>query len=78
MMTRMVQLAVAADLTEAEEIQTMLHAAGIACELERAVDHHPTGIEDLPARVLVPEADLEAAQDALEALSDPDDILGEE
>jgi putative signal transducing protein len=77
-MGRMVQLVVANDLTEAEEIQTMLHAAGIPCELERAVDHHPTGIEDLPARVLVPESELEAAQDALEALSDPDDILGEE
>jgi len=56
----------------------MLHAAGITCELEHAVDHHPSGIEDLPARVLVPESELEAAQDALEALSDPDDILGEE
>jgi hypothetical protein len=74
----MVQLTVAADLTEAEEIQTMLHAAGIACQIEHAVEHHPTGIEDLPARVLVPEAELEAAQNALEALSDPDNLLGEE
>jgi hypothetical protein len=74
----MVQLTVAADLTEAEEIQTMLHAAGIPCQIEHAVEHHPTGIEDLPARVLVPEAELEAAQNALEALSDPDNLLGEE
>lgn len=77
-MTRMVQVAVAADLTEAEEIQTMLHAAGIPCQVEHAVEHHPTGTEDLPARVLVPEAELEAAQNALEALSEPEDILGEE
>jgi hypothetical protein len=77
-MTQMVQLTVAADLTEAEEIQTMLHTAGIACQIEHAVEHHPTGIEDLPARVLVPEAELEAAQNALEALSDPDNLLGEE
>jgi hypothetical protein len=77
-MTQMVQLAVAADLTEAEEIQTMLHAAGIQCQVEHAVEHHPTGIEDLPARVLVPEAELEAAQNALEALSDPDNLLGED
>jgi hypothetical protein len=77
-MTQMVQLAVAADLTEAEEIQTMLNAAGISCQIEHAVEHHPTGIEDLPARVLVPEAELEAAQNALEALSDPDNLLGEE
>jgi hypothetical protein len=74
----MVQVAVAADVTEAEEIQTMLHAAGIACQMEHAVDHHPTGTEDLPTRVLVAESELEAAQNALEALSDPEDILGEE
>ena len=77
-MTQLVQLTVAADLTEAEEIQTMLHAAGISCQIEHAVEHHPTGIEDLPARVLVPEGELEAAQNALEALSDPDNLLGEE
>lgn len=76
-MTQMVQLAVAADLTEAEEIQEMLRAAGIPCQIEHAVEHHPSGIEDLPARVLVPEAELEAAQNVLEALSDPDNILGE-
>jgi hypothetical protein len=56
----------------------MLHAAGIECRVEHAVEHHPTGTDDLPARILVPEAELEAAQNALEALSDPDDILGEE
>ena len=32
----------------------MLHAAGIACELEQAVEHHPTGLEDAPPQVLVP------------------------
>jgi hypothetical protein len=77
-MTNMVQVAVAGDLTEAEEIQTMLHAAGIPCEVHQAVEHHPSETEDLPARVLVPEDELEAAQDALEALSDPEDLLGEE
>jgi hypothetical protein len=63
-MTRLVQVAVAADLTEAEEIQTMLHAAGIRCELEPAVEHHPTGLED--------------AQAAIEELSEPDEFLGDE
>lgn len=77
-MTRMVQVVVAGDLTEAEEIQTMLHAAGIPCEVEQAVEHHPSGIEDLPARVLVPEDELEAAQNVLEALSERDELLGEE
>jgi Putative prokaryotic signal transducing protein len=77
-MSRMVQVTVAADLTEAEEIQTMLHAAGIPCEVQQAVEHHPTGLEDAPQRVLVEESDLEAAQNAIEALSDPDEFLGDE
>jgi hypothetical protein len=75
-MTRMVQVAVAADLAEAEVLQGMLHSAGISCEVEQAVEHHPTGLEDAPQRVLVPEAELEAAQNAIEALSDPEDVLG--
>jgi hypothetical protein len=77
-MSRMVQVTVAADLTEAEEIQTMLHAAGIPCEVQQAVEHHPTGLDDAPQRVLVEESDLEAAQNAIEALSDPDEFLGDE
>jgi hypothetical protein len=72
----MVQVAVAADLTEAEELQSMLQSAGIACEVEQAVEHHPTELEDAPQRVLVPEGQLEEAQNAIEALSDPEDILG--
>jgi hypothetical protein len=74
----MVQLTVAADMTEAEEIQTMLHAAGIPCELEQAVDDHPSGLEDAPHRILVPEASLEEAQEAIEELSEPDEFLGDE
>jgi hypothetical protein len=77
-MSRMVQVTVAADLTEAEEIQTMLHTAGIPCQVEQAVEHHPTGLEDAPQRVLVEESDLEAAQNAIEALSDPDEFLGDD
>ncbi len=77
-MTRMVQVTVAGDLTEAEEIQTILHAAGIRCEVEPAVEHHPTGLEDAPQRVLVPESALEDAQTAIEELSEPDEFLGDE
>ncbi len=77
-MTRMVQVTVAGDLTEAEEIQTILHAAGIHCEVEPAVEHHPTGLEDAPQRVLVPESALEDAQTAIEELSEPDEFLGDE
>jgi Putative prokaryotic signal transducing protein len=74
-MTRMVQLAVAADLAEADAIEGMLGSAGITYSIERAVDQHATGLEDAPQRVLVPESELEAAQNAIEALSDPEDIL---
>lgn len=75
-MTKMVQLAVAADLAEAEAIEGMLTSAGIEYRLEQAVEHHPTGLEDAPQRVLVAESELEAAQNAIEALSDPEDLLG--
>ena len=68
-MTRMVQVAVAGDITEAEELQTILRDAGIPSELSAA--------EDDPLTVRVPESSLEAAQDAIEALTEPDDVLGE-
>lgn len=73
-MTRMVQVALAEDVTEAEELQSILSAAGIHSELETAVEHHPQSIENVPQKVLVPESALEAAQDAIEALSDPDEF----
>jgi signal recognition particle subunit SEC65 len=76
-MTRMVQLAVAADVTEAEEIRTILEEAGIESELETAVEHHPREVEDAPQKVLVPEEDLEAAKDAIEAMSEPDELIGD-
>ena len=72
-MTRMVQVAVAGDVTEAEELQTMLAEAGIEAELEVAVEHHPSETEDAPQKVLVPEASLEASLEAIEAMSEPDD-----
>ena len=73
-MTRMVQVAVAGDVTEAEELQTILTEAGIDSQLEVAVDHHPTQTEDAPQKVLVPEASLEAAREAIEALTEPGDL----
>jgi hypothetical protein len=45
-MTRMVQVAVAGDVTEAEELESILQAAGIETQLEPAVEHHPTATED--------------------------------
>jgi ribonuclease Z len=73
---RMVQVAVANDLTEAEEIRTILESAGIASEFESAVEHHPRSLDDGPQKVLVPEASLEAAQHAIEAMTDPDELIG--
>ncbi len=76
-MTNKVQVAVAADVTEAEEIQEILREAGIASDVETAVDHHPSQTEDVPQKVLVPESELEAALEAIEAMSEPDELLGE-
>jgi hypothetical protein len=76
-MTRMVQVALAEDVTEAEEIQAILQAAGISSELETAVEHHPRATEDAPQKVLVPEFDLEAAQHAIESMTDPDQIVSD-
>ena len=70
----MVQVAVAADITEAEELRTILGEAGIAAEVEPAVEHHPREVDDAPQKVLVAERDLEAAQEAIEALSEPDEL----
>jgi hypothetical protein len=75
--TQMVQVALAEDVTEAEEIQEILHAAGIASELETAVEHHPRAVEDAPQKVLVSESQLEEAQHAIESMTDPDDLIAD-
>ena len=76
-MTRMVQVAMAGDVTEAEELQTILRSAGIDSELQLAVDPHPRETSDTPQKVLVPEGSLEAAQHAIESLTEPDEIVDE-
>ena len=68
-MTRMVQVAVAGDVAEAEEIREILTRAGIDSELQAA--------EDDPLTVLVPEHEVEAAKDAIEAMTEPDEFVGE-
>jgi hypothetical protein len=75
--TALVQVALAESVAEAEELQSILHAAGIESELETAVEHHPRETEDTPQKVLVPETSLEAAQHAIEALTDPDDLIAD-
>ncbi len=76
-MTGLVQVALAEDVTVAEEIQELLRAAGIESELETAVEHHPRETEDAPQKVLVPESQLEAAKHAIESLTDPDDLIAD-
>jgi hypothetical protein len=76
-MTRMVQVAVAGDVTEAEELESILQEAGITAQLEPAVEHHPAETEDAPQKVLVPEASLEDALEAIESLTEPDELVSD-
>jgi len=68
-MTGMVRVAVAGDVAEAEEIQEILRSAGIDAEIA-------DGEED-SLTVSVPEEDVEHAQDAIEAMTEPEDVIGE-
>ena len=65
-MTEMVQVALAGDVAEAEELQELLKAAGIEATLEPADE--ADGL-----KVMVAEGDLDPALDAIEALSEPGD-----
>ncbi len=68
-MTGMVQVAVAGDIAEAEEIQEILRSAGIDVEIADGEDDSVT--------VSVPESLVEQAQDAIEAMTEPEDVIGE-
>jgi type III secretory pathway lipoprotein EscJ len=68
-MTGLVQVAVAGDVAEAEEIQEILRSAGIEAVLADGEDDSVT--------VSVPESSVEQAQDAIEAMTEPDEIVGE-
>jgi len=76
-MTQLVQVALADGVVDAEEIQTILANAGIDAQLEPAVDHHPASNEDAPQKVLVAESQLEDALQAIEAMTEPDEIVGD-
>ena len=76
-MTQMVQVAIAGDVTEAEELQAILREVGIDAELASAVEHHPSATDEVPTKVLVPALELEAAQEAIEAMSEPDELISD-
>ena len=69
-MSGMAHLAVVGDVAEAEELQEILRNAGIDSSVEQAP-------EDDAVSVLVSEQDLEPAQDVIEALTEPDDLISE-
>ena len=68
-MTGMVRVAVAGDVAEAEEIQEILRSAGIDAEIGDG--------EDDSVIVSVPESSVEEAQDAIEAMTEPEETIGE-
>ena len=68
-MTGMVRVAVAGDVAEAEEIQEILRSAGIDAEVADGEDDSVT--------ISVPESSVEQAQDAIEAMTEPEDVIGE-
>ena len=68
-MTGMVRVAVAGDVAEAEEIQEILRAAGIDAEIADGEDDSVT--------ISVPESSVEEAQDAIGAMTEPEDVIGE-
>ena len=76
-MTALVQVALAETVAEAEEIEAILRSAGIESELESAVDHHPREVDDTPLKVLVPEDQLDAAREAIESMTEPDDPIAD-
>ncbi|MBV8256414.1 MAG: DUF2007 domain-containing protein [Actinobacteria bacterium] len=69
-MSGMIQVATAGDVAEAEEMQEILRNAGIESQIAQSVD-------DDAVSVLVHESELESAQDVIEALTEPDDLISE-
>lgn len=69
-MSAKVRVAVAGDVTEAEEIQAILTDAGVASELEPAEEADAIA-------VLVRDTDVEVAQEAIEAMTEPDELVSD-
>ena len=69
-MSAKVQVAVAGDVTEAEEIQAILTDVGVESELEPAEEADAIA-------VLVRDTDVEVAQDAIEAMTEPDELVSD-
>ncbi len=72
-MTRLVQVTIAGDVAEGEQLQELLSAAGIEAKLEPAVEHDADDLDDPPLKVLVAESDIEEAREAIDALAELED-----
>ncbi len=70
-MSAMVQIALAEDATEAEEIQALLEDAGIESAVQSDDDSGSL-------KVFVAEEAVEAAQDVIEPPTDPDEVVTEQ
>ncbi len=68
-----ISILVAADITEADEVQRLLAAAGIDSTLERVDVEGTVGTGDGPLRVLVPADQHESALAALQAAAEAED-----
>jgi hypothetical protein len=77
-MSDLVHLAAAGNVAEAEELERILAEAGIVATLRSAIDEHPTGHGDAPVNVLVAPEEIDAARDAIEALTEPDELIDED
>ena len=55
-------MAVAGDVTEAEQLQGLLSGGGIDSRLEPAVEHDPDVLDDPPLKVLVSESEVDDAR----------------
>ena len=66
-MSGMVRATVVGDIAEAEEVQEILRNAGIESTIEQLPDADAVS-------VLVPEDDLDEAQEAIEELTELDDL----
>ena len=72
-MTRLVQVTIAGDVAEGEQLQELLSAAGIEAQLEAIDEHDASALDDPPLKVLVAESDIDEARDAIETLTEPDE-----
>ena len=71
----MVQVAVAGNVTEAEELQSILLAAGIDSTFEMAAEHQPDALDDPPLNP--PPTPTSTPPGRSKRLTEPDELYDE-